>query len=75
MKQVFIPIVAAMLQVIVGFSPTYAQELKSNTRLIQNVKIFNGMNDKLAEGMSVLVEGNKIAKIAKAITARRPVQW
>jgi hypothetical protein len=31
--------------------------------LITNVHIFDGQNEKLAEGMSVLVEGNKIAKI------------
>jgi len=35
--------------------------------VIQNVNIFDGVNDKLATGMSVLVEGNKIAKIAKSI--------
>jgi len=35
--------------------------------VIQNVDIFDGKNEKLAKGMSVLVEGNKIAKIAKSI--------
>ncbi len=37
--------------------------------LIQNVNIFDGQNDKLAQGMSVLVEGNKIKQIAKSISA------
>jgi len=37
--------------------------------LITNANIFDGQNEKLATGMSVLVEGNKIAKIAKSITA------
>ncbi len=37
--------------------------------LITNANVFDGWNEKLAEGMSVLVEGNKIAKIAKSITA------
>ncbi len=35
--------------------------------LITNVNIFDGEHEGLADGMSVLVEGNKIAKIAKAI--------
>jgi len=37
--------------------------------LIKNVNIFDGKNEKLGQGMSVLVEGNKISKIAKSITA------
>jgi len=37
--------------------------------LITNANIFDGTSEKLSEGMSVLVEGNKIAKIAKSITA------
>ncbi len=37
--------------------------------LITNVRIFDGEHAKLAEGMSVLVEGNKITKIAKSIPA------
>jgi len=37
--------------------------------LIQNVNIFDGFNEQLAKGMSVLVEGNKIVKIAKSIPA------
>ena len=38
-----------------------------DTTLITNAKVFDGKNEKLATGMSVLVEGNKIVKIAKAI--------
>jgi len=37
--------------------------------LITNARIFDGKSDKLTESMSVLVEGNKITKIAKSITA------
>ena len=40
-----------------------------NRVLFTNTTIFDGKNETLAEGMSVLVEGNKIAKIAKSITA------
>ncbi len=35
--------------------------------LITNAHIFDGENEKLADGMSILVEGNKISKIAKSI--------
>lgn len=39
------------------------------TVLITNANIFDGKSDQLAAGMSVLVEGNKIATIAKSIKA------
>jgi imidazolonepropionase-like amidohydrolase len=35
--------------------------------LFTNANIFDGTNDKLAEAMSILVEGDKIVKIAKSI--------
>jgi len=35
--------------------------------LITNVNIFDGQNEQLSEGMSVLVEGNKVTRIAKSI--------
>jgi len=37
--------------------------------LITNARIFDGQNEKLADGMSVLVEGNKITKVARSIPA------
>jgi len=39
----------------------------SATTLITNVNVFDGKTEKLAMGMSVLVEGNKISKIAKSL--------
>nr|WP_319394500.1 amidohydrolase family protein [uncultured Desulfobacter sp.] len=39
----------------------------TNKILITDVNIFDGNSEKLAMSMSVLIEGNKIAKIAKAI--------
>lgn len=36
--------------------------------LITNAKIFDGENEALTDGMNVLVEGNKISKIAKSIS-------
>ncbi|QYJ95918.1 amidohydrolase family protein [Shewanella spartinae] len=49
-------------------TPTYAQQTV-NSVLITNANVFNGENEKLAVGMSVLIEGNKISKIAKSISA------
>jgi len=43
-------------------------EPKQST-LITNANIFDGEHERLATGMSVLVEGNKITKIAKSIPA------
>ncbi len=45
-----------------------AEEAKVTNRvLITNANIFDGEHEALAKGMSLLVEGNKIAKIAKSI--------
>jgi imidazolonepropionase-like amidohydrolase len=50
-------------------SQATAEKAKASTKvLITNTRIFDGKGDKLTERMSVLVEGNKIAKIAKSIT-------
>jgi len=46
-----------------------AAEAKASATLIQNANIFDGKNEKVAEGMSVLIEGNKITKIAESIKA------
>ncbi len=51
-------------------SPLQAKENKVLPQtLITNAKIFNGSSDKLSEPMSVLIEGNKIKKIASSIDA------
>jgi imidazolonepropionase-like amidohydrolase len=59
----------ALVALVCISSAAFAQESKANATLIQNVKIFDGRNEKLTEGMSVLVEGNKIVRIAKTIPA------
>ena len=41
--------------------------------LITNARIFDGKEKSLANGMSVLTEGNKIVKIARSVTAPRGV--
>jgi imidazolonepropionase-like amidohydrolase len=43
--------------------------MKQKSILITNVNIFDGKSETLNEGMSVLIEGNKIAQIAKSIKA------
>jgi len=43
------------------------EQKKVSQILIQNVNIFDGEHETLAKDMSVLVEGNKITKIAKSI--------
>lgn len=44
------------------------QQAVSNRVLIGNARIFDGENDRLLEGMSVLVEGNTIRSIARTIS-------
>jgi len=46
-----------------------AQEEKPKLTLITNVNIFDGFSDKLAEGMSVLIEDNHIKEVGKSIKA------
>ena len=47
-----------------------AQEARPVSKvLITNANIFDSRSDNLAQGMSLLVEGNKIARIAKSIPA------
>lgn len=49
-------------------TPLMAQQKEAVSRvLINNVNIFDGRSDKLISDMSVLVEGNTIAKIARSI--------
>ncbi|MBS0251289.1 MAG: amidohydrolase family protein [Proteobacteria bacterium] len=63
----FAAIIALTFPVLAGAGLSPAQNAKAT--LIQNVNIFDGRSDQLTTGMSVLVEGNKIAKIAANIGA------
>jgi len=55
-----------LLALVTYPSPASAAEDKPKPQvLFTKVNIFDGKNDTLAEGMSVLVEGNLIKKIAK----------
>ena len=50
-------------------SSSDTNEKKPIQILFKNVNIFNGFDDTLAEGMSVLVEANYIKQVGKNITA------
>ena len=64
-----------LVQVVFGLTLTaqiFAADsgaMPASKTLFNNVSIFDGKSDTLASGMSVLVEGNKIAEIAKTISA------
>jgi len=63
--------ITVSLCVTLAFCTTVAAqeaEPKPST-LITNANIFDGEHEELLTGMSVLVEGNKISKIAKSIAA------
>lgn len=67
MKKMLVVLGSMILAVAIAM-PIMAQGAKPVAKiLITNTRVFDGEHEKLAEGMSVLVEGNKIAKIAKFI--------
>lgn len=55
--------------VILMHANTFAQEDSPSKILIQNVDVFDGINENLNKGVNVLVEGNKISDISKNISA------
>jgi len=63
-------VIATLLLTLAFCVPAMAGDAAPKpSTLITNANIFDGKSEKLATGMSVLVEGNKITKIAKSITA------
>ncbi len=59
---------AACLVAVVSLTgPAPAQEKPKPQIIFTNVKIFDDKSDKLATGMSVLVEGNLIKKVGKGL--------
>jgi imidazolonepropionase-like amidohydrolase len=62
---------AGCLSVVVALTaPAFAAEEKPKPQILfTNVNIFDGFSDTLADGMSVLVEGNHIKEVGKSITA------
>ena len=61
-------VVGLSIITVIGYRPSAAASDQDHV-LITNARIFDGENEKLAEGMSVLIEGNKISKIAPSIAA------
>ena len=47
----------------------HAQDEAPSQTLITNVNIFDGFSDKLANGMSVVIEDNQIVEVGKSISA------
>jgi len=63
-------LVLALAVAALASAPAPAADTPAQPKtLFTNVHIFDGMSEKLAEGMSVLVMGNKIAKVAPSIPA------
>jgi len=61
---------SCLVLVLAAAIPAMAQVANPVSKvLITNANVFDGKTEKLAKSMSVLVEGNKIAKIAKSIPA------
>ena len=68
--RITIKITASLCAMLAFCATAISQDAAPKTSvLITNANIFDGTSDRLATGMSVLVEGNKIAKIAKSIPA------
>jgi len=61
-------IITAFFAVLAFCVSATAQDVAPQQTLITNARIFAGTGDALSEPMSVLVEGNKIVKIAKSIS-------
>jgi len=62
--------IALLFLTLVLCVPAMAEDAETKSSvLFTNANVFDGKSDKLATGMSVLVEGNKIAKVAKSIPA------
>lgn len=69
MNRFFTVIVRSTLLVLAGLGTTYAQGSPPPPTLLQHVTIIDGKGRKVAEDVSVVVEGQRIAKIAASITA------
>jgi imidazolonepropionase-like amidohydrolase len=66
MKRVLMTFAVAIVHLTVLPYPAYAQAPEKSVVLFRDARIFDGKAGKLTDGMNVLVEGNKIAKISKA---------
>ena len=53
----------------------YSQGAAPTQILITNARVFDGKSDTLADGMNVLIEGNKIAKVSRPKSRHPPAPW
>jgi imidazolonepropionase-like amidohydrolase len=58
-----------VLSVLLSFGAVAQQDSQASQILFKNVKIFDGVNDKLISGQDVLVEGNLIKEIGAKLSA------
>jgi len=63
--------ITAVIFIMLVAQPVFSEEEKKVQILFTNVNIFDGVNDKLNMGMSVLVEKNLIKKIGKGLNANK----
>jgi len=69
MNRSWLAVAIGALCAAAAIATAQAQTAEVKRVLFQNASVFDGKNEQLAEGVSVLVEGNKISKIAKSIPA------
>lgn len=69
MNRSWLAVAIGALCTAAAIATAQAQTAEVKRVLFQNASVFDGKNEQLAEGVSVLVEGNKISKIAKSIPA------
>jgi len=69
MNRILIVVVASALLVLAGPGTAHAQGSPPPTTLLQHVTIVDAKGQRVAEDVSVLVEGGRIAKIAASIPA------
>jgi tetratricopeptide (TPR) repeat protein len=68
MKRLLITLVVAAVHWPFLIGRAYAQPPEKPVVPFRDVRIFDGTSDRLVEGMDVLVEGNKTAKIFESIS-------
>jgi len=67
--KVALGVITGMLAIAANTAPAADAAQPVTKTLITNARVFDGEHEQLATGVSVLIEGNKISKIAKSIAA------
>jgi imidazolonepropionase-like amidohydrolase len=69
MNKLIVSGIAILITVLLNASLAADKKEAPSQTLVTNVNIFDGFSDKLAQNMSVLIEGNHIVKVASSIEA------